>query len=584
MPVTEWIQRTHTSRREGRPRRAVVGITLAVVAAATLSCGTEEERVHSIGYAIDNTVTSYNANTVDGAASGARQAFTRVLPGFGYVAPSGEVVSDTDIGTATAVPGDPFTVQYRLSPDSVYSDGVPMSCDDLVLTWAAGSGRFTAPDESGATVNVFDSSLRGGYADIDRVDCQPGSKEATVVFKGGRGDTDWNTLFGATELMPAHVASRQAGVGDLVGAINGNNLDDVRRIADFWNSGWSLTPGEFDPALFPSAGPYRIESYSTDGGLVLVVNERWWGNAPGTDRIVVWPRGTEMAAAADGGQIQVVDVGAGSMSDAHQVVGAVESATVVSRNLEQIVFATRGVFENPAARRAFALCVPRTQLYDELGASGEGSGFATGPVSSRLLPTDSPLYPQTAGPAERYLQPDLEAARGERSASGQERMEVRIGYLGPDDRRARTVELIAASCREAGIDVVDAGSDSFVPSRLGTDVDAVLAGTAAAAGSGGTADMNLARAALHSGTGSNIGGFANGRIDEILDALLVAGDQQAVSGLVGDGERILWEEMPTLPLFVQPRSIGFASGLVAGVANPTTAGSGWNMDRWILTE
>ena len=584
MPVTEWIQRTHTSRPEGRPRRAVVGITLAVVAAATLSCGAEEERVHSIGYAIDNTVTTYNANTVDGAASGARQAFTRVLPGFGYVAPSGYVVSDTDIGTATAVPGDPFTVQYRLSPDSVYSDGVPMSCDDLVLTWAAGSGRFSEPDESGATVNVFDSSLRGGYADIERVECQPGSKEATVVFKGGRGDADWNTLFGATELMPAHVAARQAGVGDLVGAINGGNLDEVRRIADFWNTGWSLTPGEFDAALFPSAGPYRVESYTTDGGLVLVANERWWGNAPGTDRIVVWSRGSEMSAAADSGQIQVVDVGAGSMSEAHQVVGAVESATVVSRNLEQIVFATRGVFENPAARRAFALCVPRTQLFEELGASGAGSGFATGPVSSRLLPTDSPLYPQTAGPAERYLQPDLEAARGERSGSGQERMEVRIGYLAPDDRRARTVELIAASCREAGIDVVDAGSDSFVPSQLGNEVDAVLAGTAAAAGSGGTADMDLARAALHSGTGSNIGGFANGRIDEILDGLLVAGDLQAVAGLVGDGERILWEEMPTLPLFVQPRSIGFASGLSAGVANPTTAGSGWNMDRWILTE
>jgi len=72
-------------------------------------------------------------------------------------------------------------------------------------------------------------------------------------------------------------------------------------------------------------------------------------------------------------------------------------------------------------------------------------------------------------------------------------------------------------------------------------------------------------------------------VDEILDGLLVAGDQQGISGLVGDGERILWDEMPTLPLFVQPRSIGFASGLAAGVPNPTTAGSGWNMDRWILT-
>lgn len=585
MPGTEWKSRRRSVAGARRSRRtAVAGAALAaVVAATTVACSSDEEPLHSIGYAVDNTVTTYNANTVDGAASGARQAFARVLPGFGYVGPSGRVISDTDIGTATAVPGDPFTVQYRFAPDSVYSDGVPMSCDDLVLTWAAASGRFTAPDESGAEVALFDAARRGGYADIERIDCQPGSKEATAVFRPGRGVSDWKVLFGATELMPAHIAAREAGVADLVGAINGNDLDAVRRIAEFWNTGWSLGPGEFDPARFPSAGPYRIESYTVEDGLTLVANERWWGNTAGTDRIVVWPRGTEAAEAAEDGRIHVVDVGEGAWAALGGLGESVATSTGVSRNLEQLVLATGGVFENPAARRAFASCVPRDRLFDELGASSDAAG-STGPVSSRILPPDSSLYGQTAGAAERYGAADLDAARSEREASGQDRMRVRVGYLGPDERRARTVAVIAESCSDAGIEIVDAGSETFTPSLLSSgEVDAVLAGSVAAAGAGGTADMTEARAALHSGAGSNIGNFRNGRVDEILDTLLVTRDNAAIAGLAVEAEQILWAEMPTLPLFSQPRTIGFAPGLRAGVPNPATAGTGWNMDRWILT-
>jgi len=282
------------------------------------------------------------------------------------------------------------------------------------------------------------------------------------------------------------------------------------------------------------------------------------------------------------GRIHVVDVGEGAWPAVTLAGEDVRASTVVSRNLEQLVLGTGGVFENPAARRALAACVPRTALFDELGASGDGG--AEGPVSSRLLPPDSPLYPQTAGAAERYAGTDLEAARSEREASGQDGIRVRIGYLGPDDRRARAVAVMAESCAEAGIEIVDAASESFTPSLLAAgEVDAVLAGTASAAGAGGTADMHFAREALHSGAGSNVGNFRNGRVDEILDALLVARDNAAVAGLVVEAEQILWTEIPTIPLFSQPRTIAFAAGLRAGVPNPTTAGTGWNMDRWILT-
>lgn len=578
-------EHTRRARRRRSVRAAIAGAAAAAaLAATTVACGTTEESLPSIGYAVDNTVTTYNANTVDGATSGARQALARVLPGFGYVDPAGQVISDTDIGAATVVSQDPLTVQYRLSPDSVYSDGVPMSCDDLVLAWAAASGRFTAPDASGAPANLFSAARRSGYVDIERIDCQTGSKDATVVFRAGRAYADWRALFGATELMPAHVAARVSGVPDVVAAIGGGDVEALRRLADFWNTGWNLTPGRLDLSLLPASGPYRIESFTAEDGLVLVANERWWGNKPGTDRIVVWPRGTDASAAAADGRVHVADTGTGALD--LSLGDDVETTAAASRNVEQLVLGTGGgSLGAAAARRAFALCVPRSQLFDEFGRVGDvpATGLGSGTTSSRLLPADSPLYPGVSGPAARYDRADTTAAEAELAAAGTDRITVRIGYLGPDPRRARTVELIAQSCREAGIEVVDAASDTFTPSQLTAgQVDAVLAGTAVAAGAGGTADMQDARGALNSAAGSNVGRFADARVDQILDALAVTTDDATISGLVGEAETILWTAMPTLPLYAQPRETTFAGGLRAAVANPSAAGAGWNMDRWIL--
>ena len=125
---------SHSTRRGAQTRHgrtaavSGAGLLATVLLAGSLAgCSEEGEQIPSIGYAIDNTVTTYNANSVAGAVSGARQAFARVLPGFNYTGPEGGPVADTDIGTANAMPGDALTIQYKLNPNSVYSDGVPMS-------------------------------------------------------------------------------------------------------------------------------------------------------------------------------------------------------------------------------------------------------------------------------------------------------------------------------------------------------------------------------------------------------------------------------------------------------------------------
>ncbi|WP_068270420.1 ABC transporter substrate-binding protein [Aldersonia kunmingensis] len=567
-----------------RRTRAILGsVAAALVAVGTVSGCSSESQVPSIGYAIDNLVTTYNANTTAGAASGALAAFGRTLTGLSYIGPQGSPVTDTDFGTATVVPGEALTVQYRLNPDGVYSDGTPTTCDDLVLAWVAKSGRYTRGSEDGAQRPLFDAASTAGYSDIERVECQPGAKDATVVFRPGRSFTAWSSLFSATELMPAHVAARAAGVDSVVTTLQAGDQQGLGRIADFWNTGWQLTPGQLDTSLFPSSGPYRISSYTEDDGLVLVANERWWGNKPATPRIVLWPKNFDIGSRIGDGAVHVVDIGAESVPAID--LGGFAAANIPSRSVEQLVLSTGGAFANPEARRALALCAPRNDLFDKLGHPGYENprGLGSGVLNSRIVQQDTLIYLPVAASGTQYPGGDVAAAIGALGRAGVANPVVRIGYLAPDDRRARTVSAIADACKAAGINVEDASGPQFNPQDLRDGrVDAVLAGTASAPGSAGAAIDTDALSALRAGSGSNYGGFANPRYNDIVDQLTTDPSPDAQLNLSTEAENLLWSEMPSIPLFSEPRTIAFADGLGSAVPNPTKAGTGWNMDRWVL--
>lgn len=571
-------------------RRAVVRslsfvAATAVVTGSLAACSEDDtEQAPSIGYAIDNTITTYNGNTTAGAVSGTMAALSRVLPGFTFTGPVGAPVSDTDIGTAAQLPGEALTVSYTLNPSSVYSDGVPLTCDDLVLTWAASSGRFTKTVD-GADVPMFDVANTLGYSDIDRVQCQPGAKDATVVFKPGRAFTEWRSLFGATALMPSHIAMQRAGVPDLVSAVNSDDTEALTKIAEFWNTGWNMTPGQLDTSVLPSSGPYRVEDYTEDGGLVLVANERWWGNAPATDRIVVWPRGVDLTKDAVDQSIEVIDVGSGSAGDLSALSGFT-SEQIPSRSIEQFILSTSGVLGDEAARRAFGHCVPRSTLFDQYGSTPDAPavGVGSGTVDSRLVVPDSLVYSDAAATdGNRYSAADVAATKVSLSEAGLDALTVRVGYLAPDPVRSQIVADVKAACEPAGVTIEDVSSPDFTPDALRTGgVDAVLAGTAGQAGAAGMADMIDARGALRSGNSSNFGEYGNVRVDQIIDQLDTDPAIAAQLGLSVEAENILWTQVPTIPLFNQVRTVAVAQGMSAVVANPTRSASGWNMDRWVL--
>ncbi|OCB58029.1 hypothetical protein A5722_09880 [Mycobacterium vulneris] len=550
-------------RAVARARTALTAATLSVVAAMGLAAcsGSSADK---IDYAVDGTLTTYNTNTVAGAASAGPQAFARALTGFAYHGPEGQVVADNDFGSVSVVGRAPLILDYVISDKAVYSDGKPITCDDLVLAWGAQSGRFPG----------FDAASRAGYRDIASVDCAPGQKRARVSFAQDRGFLDYGQLFAATSLMPSHVIADELNLGDggVATALQNGDQPTIDRIAKAWNTVWDLKP-DLDLKRFPSSGPYRIDSVSKDGVVVLVANDKWWGTPAVTNQIAVWPRGADIQERVNQGSFDVVDIESGS-SGLLNLPDDYVSMESPSAGIEQLIFAPGGPLAATPARRAVALCTPRDVIARNAG---------TPIINSRLSPVTDDAFSaaENVGEAAQFGVANPDAAR---AALNNKPLTVRIGYQTPNARLAATVGAIAKSCAAAGITVQDAGSATAGPVALrNNEFDGLLASTGGAAGSGSSGSSAIDAYAFHSGNGNNLPGYSNERVDGIIDAQAVSSDPKELARLAGEGAPILWNDMPTLPLYRQQRTVLTSTKMYAVSSNPTRWGAGWNMDRWKLS-
>lgn len=547
-------------------RRRTVAIAVATVfftAAPAVLTSCAGSAADEVNYAVDGVLTSYNTNTVGGAASAGPQAFGRVLTGFSFHGPDGQVLADRDFGSVSVVGREPLVLDYQIADDAVYSDGKPITCDDMVLAWAAQSGRFAG----------FNAASKAGYIDIAGIECQPGQKRARVNFLPGRAIVDYTQLFTATSLMPSHVIDDELGIS-AAGAVQSGDPAAIGRVAEAWNTIWDLRPGMDAEAFkrFPSSGPYKIDSVLESGAVVLTANDRWWGAEPVTKRITVWPRGVDVQDRINNGSFHVVDVATGSLGTL-TTPDEYQRTDIASGGIEQLIFAAQGPLAAPEARLAVASCTPRDLL---------AANAAMPIANARLNPVSDDAYSALeSGPlSDQYNVANPEAAL--MALQGQP-LTVRIGYQSPNPRLAAAMAAITQACEPAGITVIGMTAEGTGPQALRDgQIDALLSSTGGAAGSGSTGSSAMDAYALYNGNGNNLSGYANPQVDGIIAALAVTTDPKEQARLIGDAAPMLWTDMPTLPLYRQQRTLIWSKKMFAVEANPTKWGAGWNMDRWRL--
>ncbi len=539
--------------------------TVAVAFAAGLLTACGDDGPPTIDYLVDARITTYNANTVSGNADGALMVTGRLLPGFSLLGAAGQVIPDRDVGSVTRLDGDRLTLRYEFVPEAVFSDGVALDCDDLLLAWAAMSGRFRG----------FTPATTAGYRDIDSVECAAGERTATVTFKPGRDYRDWASLFGAGTMLPAHVVAHDAGIADVIDPIRAGNDAVIARIAKAWNEGFPLVPGPVDEARLPSSGPYRVDRYSRTDGLVLVANDKWWGERPKTARIVVWGRGTDATRRLPEGRFDIADVTAGMIDgDVAGTHGAANPARALA--VEELVLATRGVFGDVRVRQAFASCTPRDGLARRFG---QGARM----WNQRLLaPADNLAGPINNDFGRAYQRPDPARARALLEQHGSAKVTVRIGYVAPTARWQQMVAAIAEACAGAGITVVDASSDRIAPGDLGTSLDALVVAGGTSFAAAGAADPARDAYSLRGGDPADLGGFRDPQVSRAIDQLAVVSSPTDQLPLIRAIENAAWTAVPSIPLFAAPRVQRWNDRVGNVVAGLARSGTGWNMDRWTV--
>jgi peptide/nickel transport system substrate-binding protein len=536
----------------------------------------------TITYGYEQEFFAYNANTSDANASSNAIVLGPVLPGTMTWNPDGTPAWNLEFLTEepTVTSEDPFTIEFSQNPDAAWSDGEAIDCDDWKLVWASANGVYkrknadgtVATDpETGAELLLFDVAGTTGYEDIESLECDG----STVTATFSKPFSDWQTLFSLGAFLPAHIVEQESGVADLEAAIDAGDEEQLAAAAEFFNTGWKLNPGELKLDLMPSGGPFTISDWQAGQSLTLTRNENYWGTPANADSIVFRyiPQDAQAQALANQ-EIQAMD----PQPNPDLVAQLEQLDGITIENGEQYTYEhTDFNFNNPAlakreVREAFAKCLPRQQIVETLIRPQNPEAEI---LQNRWIPSFEAAYEDTSGGL--YDEVDIEGARALLQSAGEEGLEVRIGYRSPNQRRTNQVELIKASCDQAGFVISDAGSETFFADELPSgNFDIALFAWA------GGPNKTGASSTFITGGGNNQQNYSNPEVDELVTQLNAAVDKDEQLALANQIDTILWEDLATIPIFTFPGILAYSDTVTNIEYNPTQVGLTWNAEKWAL--
>jgi peptide/nickel transport system substrate-binding protein len=427
--------------------------------------------------------------------------------------------------------------EFRLDPAARFHDGAPVTAADVA-------------------------------ASIARVAAIPNSP--------GRYTSNTAQIAAAETAGPHLLRLRTHGPAPLLPALLGGVLVVPERIAreaataDF-NAGRAAV----------GSGPYRLREYVPGDRVVLERHDAWWGGPPEPWTRVAFrvvANGAARVAALRAGDVALIEAvpardAAALGRDPDFAVARAPSTRLIYLGLDQRSDTAPGLadaqgraldrnpLKDPRVRRALSLAIDRDALARHVM---EGQAMPTG----QLLPAGFP----SADPELRPDPHDPERARRLLADAGWGGG-LRIALAGPNDRYVNDEQILQAVAQmweRIGVRArVEAVPSMVYFSRLaqrnldGNAYGAALIGWGAAGPEPHTYVAAILAAADRSrGRGvSNYWGYANPRLDALLDQALVTLDTDRRIGLWREAARLAMEDAAILPLHHQVNIWATRAGL-----------------------
>ncbi len=197
--------------------------------------------------ALSGYPSNFNSLHIDGNEADTGAMLRATMPRAFRVASDGTTTVNSDYFTDVELTGEnPQVVTYTINPKAVWSDGAPITWEDVASQINATSGKN----------EDFRIASPNGADRVEKVTRGVDDRQAVVTFS--KNFSDWQGMFaGNTMLLPKSMTSDP----------------------EVFNTGQLDRPG-------PSAGPFMITDLDrTAQRITLKRNPKWWGTPPLLDSI-----------------------------------------------------------------------------------------------------------------------------------------------------------------------------------------------------------------------------------------------------------------------------------------------------------
>ncbi|MGP3536172.1 ABC transporter family substrate-binding protein [Microbacterium sp. RD1] len=596
------------SERTWRTRALTVGAGVAAAALALAGCttsgGTDDGGSSSEGgtitIATTNAFTSFNSDTPDANldTNGMVGYLTGVasdlgLGGFQRLDADFSILPNEDIGTYEKVSDDPLTVRYTLKEGLTWSDGEPITADDMLVDWAINSGYYDDGVVDAATGDVTNGgtvyfTLAGSTAGLDTTAFPEISDDnLSMTLTYSEPYVDWELVNPINK--PAHVLAEKAGVSteefiETLKSMPEGNVDApvapnpvLKAAADFWNTGYDVTAMPTDESLLVSSGPFIVTDFVPESSITLEKNPEYKGDkSPAYDQLIIRFIGDANAQVT---ALQNGEVNAIQPQPSADTLTALENANATVHAGDQLSYDHldlnfTGPFADPAVREAFLKTIPREQILEAIITPVNPEAEVLN--SQIFLPTDGDQY-NTAVEASGYdafVEPDIEGAKA--LLAGQTPT-VRILYNTNNPNRVDSFRAIQQSASEAGFIIQDAGSPDWSELLGSGSYDASIFGWISP-GAGNAALPQI----FKTNGGGNYNYYSNAEVDALVDESQVTLDEDRLAEIKVEIDAATAADFYGLPLFQLP-GLFADNGSVSGIEYfGGQTGIVWNAQDWTL--
>ncbi|ORV16497.1 ABC transporter family substrate-binding protein [Mycobacterium celatum] len=468
---------------------------------------------------------NFNELNIDGNTADVGSIVAPTLPGAFITQPDGSLKLNTDYFTNVELTSTtPQVVTYTINPKAVWSDGTPITWEDLKSMVDACSGRDKR----------YLIASRAGFERVQSVTRGRDDRQAVVTF--AEPYAEWRGMF-AGGMQPRSMTANP----------------------DVFNKGQLNAPG-------PSAGPFIVTTIDrTAQRIVLTRNPRWWGARPRLDSITFLVLDSTAVIPA----LQNNAIDAAGVATLDDMVTAARTPGIVIRSAPaptwyHLTFngAPGSILADEKLRLAICRGIDRQAIVDVVqhGLTGHPA-----PLNNHVYVAGQVGYQNNSGPCA--YNPDQ--ARGDLDALGwklngavreKDGKQLVIRDVFYDGQSARQIALVAQqNLAKIGVKLLldpKPGTGFFSQHVSVGDFDITQFGWV------GNAFPLSALPQIYTSDGdSNFGKIGNREIDAKIEQTLSELDPDKARALANQVDMMIWQEGFNLPLFQSPGDIAVRSTL-----------------------